>query len=137
MKKEKADLNSVKALIAEATSIYDLIVDTTATEAITFNEGIEVVSATLAADVETMIAIASRAQVAVDNKNYEKCPAFIDELTAIIATVNAGYTVSTGISGVVVDESDAVIYDARGRRVKRITSAGVYIVNGKKMYIEK
>ena len=136
-KKEKADLNSVKALISEATSIYDLIVDTAATETITFNEGIEVISATLAADVETMMATVARAQIVVDNKYYDKCPALIDELTAIIATVNAGYTVSTGISGVTFDESDAVIYDARGRRVKKITSAGVYIVNGKKMYIEK
>ena len=136
-KKEKADLNSVKALISEATSIRDLIVDTANTAAITFKEGIEVISETLAADVETMMAMVAEAQVVVDNKYYDKCPALIDELTAIIATVNAGYTVSTGIGEVTFDDAAIVIYDARGRRVKKITSAGVYIVNGKKMYVNK
>ena len=60
----------------------------------------------------------------------------IDELTALIATVNAGYTVSTGIGGILFDEVDAVIYDARGRKVKNITSPGIYIVNGKKVYVK-
>ncbi|MBQ2367222.1 MAG: hypothetical protein II296_02770, partial [Bacteroidaceae bacterium] len=124
-------------LITEATSIHDLIVDTTNTDAITFNEGIEVTSETLAADVEAMMAKVAQSQSVVDNKYYDKCPVLIDELTALIATVNAGYTVVTGISGVIFDEADAVIYDVRGRKVKRITSSGFYIVNGKKMYIEK
>ena len=136
LKKEKEDLNALKALVTEATSIRDLIVDTANTAAITFKEGIEVISENLAADVETMIATVAEAQVVINNKYYNKSLALIDELTAIIATVNAGYTVSTGIGGVVVDEADVVIYDARGRRVKKITSAGVYIVNGKKMYVK-
>ena len=82
------------------------------------------------------LAKVAQAQDVVTNKYYEKTLALIDELTAIIATVNAGYTVSTGIGGVLSDEIDAVIYDARGRKVKRITSAGIYIVNGKKMYVK-
>ena len=104
---------------------------------ITFNEGIEVTSETLAADVEAMMAQVAQSQSVVDNKYYDKCPVLIDELTALIATVNAGYTVATGINGVTFDEADAVIYDVRGRKVKRITSSGFYIVNGKKIYIEK
>ena len=137
LKKERTDLNSLKSLITEATSIHDLIVDTTNTDAITFNEGIEVTSETLAADVEAMMAKVAQSQSVVDNKYYDKCPVLIDELTALIATVNAGYTVSTGIGGILFEEADAVIYDARGRKVKNITSPGIYIVNGKKMYIEK
>jgi hypothetical protein len=137
LKKERTDLNSLKALITEATSIHDLIVDTTNTDAITFNEGIEVTSETLAADVEAMMAKVAQSQSVVDNKYYDKCPVLIDELTALIATVNAGYTVATGINGVTFDEADAIIYDVRGRKVKRITSSGFYIVNGKKIYIEK
>ena len=110
--------------------------DTTNTSSITFKDGIEVVSETLAADVESMMSKVAQSQVVVDNKYYNLCPSLIDELTALIATVNAGYTVSTGIGGVLSDEIDAVIYDARGRKVKRITSAGIYIVNGKKMYVK-
>ena len=117
--------------------MYNLIVDTTNVAEITFNEGIEVTSETLAADVEAMMAQVAQSQSVVDNKYYDKCPVLIDELTAIIATVNAGYTVATSINGVTFDEADAVIYDVRGRKVKRITSSGFYIVNGKKIYIEK
>ncbi|MBR5511555.1 MAG: M60 family metallopeptidase [Bacteroidaceae bacterium] len=136
LKKEKADLNSLKALVTEATSIHDLIVDTTNTASISFKEGIEVTSETLAADVEAMMTKVAQAQDVVTNKYYEKTLALIDELTAIIATVNAGYTVSTGIGGILFDEADAVIYDARGRKVKNITSPGIYIVNGKKVYVK-
>ena len=93
-------------------------------------------SETLAADVEAMMAKVAQSQSVVDNKYYDKCPVLIDELTALIATVNAGYTVSTGIGGVLFDEADAVIYDARGRKVKNITSPGIYIVNGKKIYVK-
>ena len=82
------------------------------------------------------LAKVAQAQDVVTNKYYEKTLALIDELTAIIATVNAGYTVSTGIGGVLSDEIDAVIYDARGRKVKNITLPGIYIVNGKKIYVK-
>ena len=135
-KKEKADEKALIELIASATEVYNLIVDTTNTSSITFKDGIEVTSETLAADVEAMMAKVAQSQVVVDNKYYNLCPSLIDELTALIATVNAGYTVSTGIGGILFDEVDAVIYDARGRKVKRITSAGIYIVNGKKMYVK-
>jgi hypothetical protein len=29
------------------------------------------------------------------------------------------------------------VYDLQGRRVERVTKAGVYIVNGKKLFIKK
>ena len=35
------------------------------------------------------------------------------------------------------DGKDAVIYDIRGRRVKSVTSSGVYVIDGKKTYINK
>ena len=135
LKKEKADEKALEELITEATRIYNLIVDTTNTEAITFNEGIKVISETLAADVTAMMAKVAESQDVISKKYYNVCPMLIDDLTTIIATVKAGYTDLTGINGVTFDEADAVIYDVRGRRVDRITSPGVYIVNGKKIYI--
>ncbi len=136
LKKELADAAALKELISEANSVYATIVDTVVDGAILFNGEVEVTSETLAGDVAAMMEKVALSQVAVDNKYYEKCPALIDELTAIISTVKGGYTISTGINGVIFDEADAVIYDSRGRRVKRVTSAGVYIVNGKKMYVK-
>ena len=84
-----------------------------------------------------MMNLVALSQNTIANKLYEKCPAFIDNLTAIIATVKGGYTIPTGINGVIFEEKDAVIYDSRGRKVNKITTSGVYIVNGKKMYINK
>jgi hypothetical protein len=84
-----------------------------------------------------MMALVALSQDAIANKQYEKYPAFIDNFTAIIAKVQAGYTIPTGINGVISDEEDAVIYDSRGRRVNKITSSGIYIIDGKKMYISK
>ena len=124
-------------IIDEATGIYYSIVDTTNTEAVTFNEGIEVVSATLAADVEAMMATVAESQVAVTKKYYNLCPALIEELTAAIATVKAGYTVNTGIGNIAIDEKASTIYDIRGRKVERITASGIYVVDGKKVYVNK
>ena len=135
-KKEKADTDALNQLIDEATSVYNLIVDTTNVAEITFNEGIEVTSETLTADVEAMMAKVTQSQSVISKKYYEQCPALIDELTAIISKVKAGYTVSTGIGAVIWDEETAVIYDARGHKVKRVTSPGIYIINGKKVYIK-
>ena len=136
-KKEKADEKSLNALISEAVSIYDFIVDSTKTDATTVYDWVIVSSETLTADIDAMMAKVAVSQSVIENKYYEKCPALIDELTALIATVKGGYSVTTGINGVVTDEQNAVIYDSRGRRVKKITSSGIYIVNGKKMYIIK
>ena len=135
--KEKADEKSLQGLISEAVSIHDLIVDTLNTEATTFYDWVEVTSETLVADVDSMIALVALSQDAIANKQYEKYPALIDNFTAIIAKVQAGYTIPTGINGVISDEEDAVIYDSRGRRVNKITSPGIYIIDGKKMYISK
>ena len=135
-KKEKADEKSLNALISEAVSIHDFIVDSTKTDATIVYDWVIVSSETLTADIDAMMAKVAVSQNVIENKYYEKCPALIDELTALIATVKSGYSVITGINGVVIDEQNAVIYDSRGRRVNKITSSGIYIVNGKKMYIE-
>ena len=135
-KKEREDENALNALIDEATTIYNLIVDTLSSDTISFKEGVEVTSETLAADVEAMMAVAAQSADVITKKYYNECPALINELTKKISAVKGGYTISTGINGVIFDEADAVIYDSRGRKVKRITSAGVYIVNGKKIYIK-
>ena len=136
-KKEKADVATLNSLIDEAVSIYNLIVDTLNTEAISFKEGIEVTSETLATDVATMMSKVTQSESVISKKYYEQCPNLIDELTEVISVVKAGYTVLTGINGIVYDEKNYVIYDVRGRKVENITVSGTYIVNGKKMYIKK
>ena len=83
-----------------------------------------------------MMTLVNNSQNVISEKYYEQCPALIDNLTAIIAAVKAGCTIPTGINGVISDEDNAVIYDARGRRVKNISSSGVYIINGKKTYVK-
>ena len=135
-KKENADVDVLNELIDEAVSIYDLIVDTTNGDTITFKEGIEVTSKTLATNVETMMAKVEISKNVILKKYYEQCPALIKELTSVIKSVKSGYTVSTNISNVTCDDDNAVIYDIRGRRVENVTSSGVYIVNGKKVYLK-
>lgn len=136
LKKENADVAALKEIIGEATAIHNQIVDTANTESLTFKEGIEITSATLAADVESMMAKVAESQDAITKRYFNLCPALIDELSALITTVKKGYTVNTGIDVIEADGKDAVIYDIRGRRIKRITSSGVYIIDGKRSYID-
>ena len=136
-KKENADVDALNKLIDEAISIYDLIVDTTNSDTITFKDGIEVTSKTLVSDVKTMMDKVEISKNVILKKYYEQCPALIKELTSIVKTVKSGYTVSTYIDSVICDDNNVVIYDIRGRRVENTISSGVYIVNGKKMYINK
>lgn len=42
----------------------------------------------------------------------------------------------TGIDGVNADVENDVIYDLTGRRVTKITNAGIYIINGKKVLVK-
>ncbi|MBQ5663762.1 MAG: hypothetical protein IIV19_04945, partial [Bacteroidaceae bacterium] len=130
------DEKALRELIIEAVSIHDLIVDTLNTEITTFYDWVEVTSETLAADVDSMMTLVNNSQNVISEKYYEQCPALIDKLTAIITAVKAGYTIPTSINGVISDEEDAVIYDSRGRKVKNISSSGVYIINGKKTYVK-
>ena len=136
-KKEKADEKSLKALISEATSICDLIVDTTVTGKISFVEGIEVISSTLAADVEAMISLISESNNVIGKKYYNFYPGFIESLTAAISAVRAGYSTGTGINGVYIDEKNSKIYDINGRKIDGISSSGLYIVDGKKVFVNK
>lgn len=42
-----------------------------------------------------------------------------------------------GINKIEMDEGETVIYDLSGRRVSRIVTSGIYIINGKKVMIRK
>ncbi len=42
----------------------------------------------------------------------------------------------TGIEGVEAEVENNTIYDISGRRIAEITKAGIYIVNGKKVYVK-
>ena len=134
--KELADVEELVALYYEAFAISQTIIDTTsATTA--FKEGVNVISATLVEDFEAMMDKAFEAQAIVDKKYYEQCPAYIATLTEMIATVKAGYTLASGIGSITSDEKDAVVYDIRGRKRTSASGPGIYIINGKKVYIGK
>ena len=134
-KQEKADASALNTLVSEAVSIHDLIVDTTATT-FTLNEGVEALSETLAADIDSMMALAAEASEITANKVYGLCPEYITRMTEIIAVVKAGYTINTGITDVTSEGSEGKIYDVRGRRIDKITRPGIYIIDGKKVYKE-
>ena len=42
----------------------------------------------------------------------------------------------TAIEGVDAEAENAVIYDLTGRRIEKITNAGIYIVNGNKILVK-
>ena len=84
-----------------------------------------------------MMAVVAESDNAITKKYYNLCPALIEELTDAIAAVKAGYTLSTGIGGIDAEKEDSVIYDIRGRKVKSVTSSGIYFINGQKEYIRK
>ena len=42
----------------------------------------------------------------------------------------------TSIENIAVENNETVIYDITGRRVNEITNAGIYIVNGKKVFVK-
>ena len=136
LKKELADVATLNEFISSAEEIYNMIVDTTETESIKFKDGVEVLSTTLAADVDSMMALVSESKDVIAKKYYECCPGLATSLSSAIATVKAGFTVGTGIGDIHTDIENIKIYDIRGRRVKQITESGVYIINGKK-YIKQ
>ena len=51
-------------------------------------------------------------------------------------SVNVNNSAATGINVISIDDNDNVIYDLTGRRLNKITEAGLYIVNGKKVYVK-
>jgi hypothetical protein len=53
-----------------------------------------------------------------------------------VELVTAVYTITTGITGITVDPSDDAVYDLQGRMVTGTLKSGVYIKNGKKVYIK-
>ncbi|MGI6224384.1 MAG: Ig-like domain-containing protein [Prevotella sp.] len=74
--------------------------------------------------------------------NYAKYLENPSNISSSECTVNDSYTktysinseISDGIEGLEVnDDSNSVIFDLQGRRIKKITRAGIYIINGKKV----
>ena len=57
-------------------------------------------------------------------------------LGQIINVVFGDENAVTSISNIAVENSASVIYDITGRKVKEITKAGIYIVNGKKVFVK-
>ena len=64
-----------------------------------------------------------------DGEKYDTMPAHDVTYTAIITVVD-------GIRAVGTDTADTVVYDLSGRRVQRVTKAGIYIVNGKRVVLK-
>ena len=57
-------------------------------------------------------------------------------LGQIINVVFGDEKAVTSIENVTVENGKNVIYDITGRKVKEITNAGIYIVNGKKVFVK-
>ena len=57
-------------------------------------------------------------------------------LEQVINVVFGDENAVTSISNIVVENNANVIYDITGRKVKEITKAGIYIVNGKKILVK-
>lgn len=55
---------------------------------------------------------------------------------SIEGTYTFSVTGETAIEGVDAEAENAVIYDLTGRRVEKITNAGIYIINGKKVVVK-
>ncbi|MBR2607619.1 MAG: M60 family metallopeptidase [Bacteroidaceae bacterium] len=135
--KESADEKELNSLVNDAISIHDLVVDTLNLGSTSFYDWVEVTSETLSSDVDSMMSLVAESENVISKKYYNEYTSLIDKLKAIISVVKSGYTIPTGINGIIFDEKNVVIYDSRGRRVNKITSSGIYIIDGKKMYISK
>ena len=57
-------------------------------------------------------------------------------LGQIINVVFGDEKTVTSIENIAVENAENVIYDITGRRVNEITNAGIYIVNGKKVFVK-
>ena len=57
-------------------------------------------------------------------------------LEQIINVVFGDENAVTSINNIAVENGANVIYDITGRKVKEITNAGIYIVNGKKVFVK-
>ena len=57
-----------------------------------------------------------------------------DQQMSYILTIEEGET--TAIDAVDAEAENAVIYDLTGRRVEKITKAGVYVINGVKKVVK-
>ena len=55
------------------------------------------------------------------------------EMDGVTAAFNI---VPTGITNIYIDDSDEPVYDLQGRRVSGVLKSGIYIKNGKKVYIK-
>ena len=56
---------------------------------------------------------------------------------AVLFTVTINYGDTTGIDSLIADKNgEQTIYDLSGRRVRTITKGGMYIVNGKKVFVK-
>ncbi|MBQ8270673.1 MAG: exo-alpha-sialidase [Bacteroidaceae bacterium] len=72
-----------------------------------------------------------------NNKSYLKISGEAQKAAALSIVFPGGGT--TGITNMIVDKEsyENTIYDLTGRKLKEITTSGIYIVNGEKVYISK
>lgn len=72
-----------------------------------------------------------------NNKSYLKISGEAQKAATLSIVFPGGGT--TGITNMIVDKenNENTIYDLTGRKLKEITTSGIYIVNGEKVYISK
>ena len=68
------------------------------------------------------------------NENYV---AFINnDYTTQYFSMYGADILTTSIESVTIETENTVIYDLTGRRIEKITNAGIYIVNGNKVLVK-
>jgi hypothetical protein len=70
-----------------------------------------------------------------DHNSIEKNECVVNPFETL--SVHVDNKAATGINSIYTDNGDTVIYDLTGRRLKKISKSGLYIVNGKKVFIKR
>lgn len=137
--KEEADKVILQSVISEAVNLIDKLVDVNLTtpDMLVYKSNILVTDANLDIFVRMLMDEIGKSQLAIDNNQSGMYKEKNELLTSLMQYIDNGYSYVTGIESISNEiESSNTIFDINGKRVTRMTESGIYIVNGKKRYIE-
>ena len=67
---------------------------------------------------------------------YDEAEYYYQEVGSVSGTCVWTIGSTDGINGVETEDGEQTIYDLTGRKIEKITNAGIYIVNGKKVLVK-